>query len=33
VRDRSLGEQWKERAWTWSYDAEAEATAAAAEQL
>jgi salicylate hydroxylase len=30
VRDRSLGEQWKERAWIWSYDAEAEATAAAA---
>jgi salicylate hydroxylase len=30
VRDRSLAEQWKERAWIWSYDAEAEATRAAA---
>jgi salicylate hydroxylase len=30
LRDRSLGEQWRERAWIWSYDAEAEATAAAA---
>jgi salicylate hydroxylase len=30
LRDRSLGEQYKERAWIWSYDAEAEATRAAA---
>lgn len=31
LRDRSLGEQWKERAWIWSHDAEAAATAAAGE--
>jgi salicylate hydroxylase len=30
LRDRSLAEQCKERAWIWSHDAEAEATAAAA---
>jgi salicylate hydroxylase len=30
LRDRSLGDQYKERAWIWSYDAEAEALAAAA---
>ena len=29
VRDRSLAEQYKERAWIWNYDAEAEAAAAA----
>jgi salicylate hydroxylase len=30
LRDRSLADQYKERAWIWSYDAEAEALAAAA---